>query len=163
MDAIELIRAERERQKLVEGWSDQHDDIYEDGQLAKAAVCYAASGLSQVFIVDADKIALEGPLDTLGHEVESAIDEADAWPWDARWDKRNKHDRARQLVIAGALIVAELERLKRKESSQEGVSEYERGYREGLSESAKRAKVIKKQFDDIVQDSTRPRDEFDDR
>lgn len=37
----------------------------------------------------------------------------DAWPWDKQYDKREKHDRIRRLVIAAALIVAEIERLQR--------------------------------------------------
>lgn len=39
----------------------------------------------------------------------------DAWPWESKWDKRKKHGRRRQLIIAAALIVAEVERLERME------------------------------------------------
>lgn len=35
------------------------------------------------------------------------------WPWPTEWDKRGKHSRHRQLEIAGALIAAEIDRLRR--------------------------------------------------
>ena len=35
------------------------------------------------------------------------------WPWAPGWDKRRKHSRRRRLVIAAALLVAEIERLDR--------------------------------------------------
>lgn len=38
-------------------------------------------------------------------------DEVGPWPWSDAWDKRKKHDRIRQLSIAGALIAAEINRL----------------------------------------------------
>jgi len=86
MRGIELIYAERERQINAEGWTFEHDDQHDDGELAMAAACYAA-----------------WPQDTL----------YGLWPFDAEWDKRKKHDRIRQLTIAGALIAAELDRLLR--------------------------------------------------
>jgi hypothetical protein len=39
----------------------------------------------------------------------------DPWPWDAQCDKRKTHDDIKRLVISGALIAAEIDRLKRKE------------------------------------------------
>lgn len=38
---IELIAEERQRQIEVEGWSLHRDSSYTQGELAKAAVCYA--------------------------------------------------------------------------------------------------------------------------
>ena len=35
------------------------------------------------------------------------------WPWDKSYNKRHKHNRIRQLEIAGALIAAEIDRLLR--------------------------------------------------
>ena len=90
------IEAERVRQVEKEGWTQAHDDSHKDGQLADAAACYAATESSVMY-------ASEGGM------------MYDLWPanWDRKWNKRSKHDRRRQLVIAGALIVAELERLAR--------------------------------------------------
>lgn len=44
----------------------------------------------------------------------------DPWPWDVAWDKRYKHDRLKQLAIAGALIAAEIDRLERSKAVNNG-------------------------------------------
>lgn len=85
---VELIAAERERQKAVEGWTEAHDDEHRFGELAEAAVCYAMP----------DKLELPG----------------DVWPFDQGWWKPTPKDRVRELVKAGALIAAEIDRLERK-------------------------------------------------
>lgn len=83
MNAIEAIAAERQRQIEVEGWTPEHDDDHNNGELADAAACYAR-----------------------GRCMSSV------WPWDDNWWKPGS-GRRRQLVKAGALIVAEIERLDR--------------------------------------------------
>lgn len=88
MNAIEAIAAERQRQIEVEGWTPEHDDEHDDGALANAAACYA---------VGDDLRRFDGP--------------DGIWPWKASWWK--PADRRRNLVKAGALIVAEIERLDR--------------------------------------------------
>jgi len=40
---------------------------------------------------------------------------ADEWPWDPEWWKPTPGDRIKELVKAGALIAAEIDRLQRKE------------------------------------------------
>ncbi len=108
------VATERARQIGAEGWTPEHDDQHDDGSLALAAALYAApEPLRRV---------------TVGPNGMTAID---PWPWVRRcWagreqagdpmmgrinegDGRLKHDRRRQIVIAGALIVAEIERLDR--------------------------------------------------
>lgn len=84
---IDEIAAERRRQIDVEGWTPNHDDEHGNGQLARAAACYAA------------------PL--LCH----AGSQFNLWPWDWRWWKPKS--RRRDLIRAAALIVAEIERLDR--------------------------------------------------
>lgn len=91
MDAIELITAERERQITQEGWSITHDDSHESEELARAAACYAMPSFWRVE-------SIFGML----------------WPWWSKWWKPTPEDRIRELVKAGALIVAEIERLQRK-------------------------------------------------
>ena len=94
MTGIQQIAAERRRQQRKEHWTAEHDDQHRSGQLAVAAACYAVNkGVMPVAVL--------------------TIGERDAWPWDKVWDKRRKHDRIRSLQIAGALIAAELDRLKR--------------------------------------------------
>lgn len=96
-DALALIAAERERQKSVEGWTIEHDDEHTDGSLASAAACYA--------LPPADRKQR-----VLGQLLVDAL-----WPdsWDFHWWKPKPRNRVRELVKAGALIVAEIERLQR--------------------------------------------------
>jgi hypothetical protein len=85
---IAAIADERQRQLDNEGWTPKHDaDPYHSaGQLAEAACYYAYPN-------DAKADALF-PRD-----------------WADVWAKRERKDRQRQLVVAAALIVAELDRL----------------------------------------------------
>jgi hypothetical protein len=85
--AIELIAAERRRQDEIEGYASQHDDEHDDETLAQAAAVYATPA------------GLRG---SLGF----------SWPWHAGPGLK-PGDRVRELVKAGALIVAEIERLQR--------------------------------------------------
>jgi hypothetical protein len=89
------VLAERERQKSVEGWTLEHDDMHTNGEIADAAAFYAAT--STIF-----REVRVPPL--IGKMVQ-------VWPWDARWWKPK--DRRYDLVRAGALILAEIERLDR--------------------------------------------------
>lgn len=95
------IQKERERQINKEGWSQEHDDKHADGSIADAAACYASE----------KRLFEETGIPTFRFR--------DLWPWHPSWFKKSKHDRKRQLVIAGALIVAELERLGRLEAVDE--------------------------------------------
>jgi hypothetical protein len=88
--AVGLIAAERARQQTAEGWDTGHDDEHDQGELAAAAASYAA------------------PYRGIVPEVPPAT-----WPWGRRWWKPTPDDRVRELVKAGALIVAEIERLQR--------------------------------------------------
>lgn len=88
-DALALIAAERRRQIDVEGYTPGHDDEdHSTGQLAMAAACYA-----------------------LHPSEDEPSEPPQFWPWGNDWWKPG--DRVRELVKAGALIVAEIERLQR--------------------------------------------------
>ena len=82
--AVDVL-AERRRQIEVEGWTPAHDDEHKNGEMARAASCYAVGA--------------------------PAFMAWDLWPWDRKWWKPG--DRRRDLVKAGALILAEIERLDR--------------------------------------------------
>lgn len=97
----ELIAAERRRQIEVEGWTPEHDDEHDGGELALAAACYAVAG------TDAEVVISKGQFGT------SSFEQWDAWPWGGAFDNREEHDKLRRLVIAGALIAAEIDRLRR--------------------------------------------------
>lgn len=89
------IAAERRRQIDVEGWTAEHDAAYPAGDLARAGACYALT---------VDKRAASNG--DAGLAVVPSY-----WPWASRWWKP-KDDR-RDLVRAGALIVAELDKIDR--------------------------------------------------
>ena len=95
--AVTDIAAERQRQVDVEGWSEAHDDEHDGYQMARAAGCYAFHASRE----DDDG-------DT-GMFVSAAVH--NGWPWDRAWWKPKS--RRADLVRAGALIVAEIERLDR--------------------------------------------------
>lgn len=97
IDAVRsTVREERQRQIAEEGYHPDRDDEHEKGELVRAAVMYAM-----------DKVP--GP----GHNPH-------LWPWRER-SFRPKDDHRRNLVIAAALLLAELERLERKRERDETI------------------------------------------
>ena len=69
------------------------------GELALAGACYAVLGSAQ------SSHKLEVPA--------SQMDTPPQWPWEKNWWKPSD-DKIRNLVKAGALIAAEIDRLQRK-------------------------------------------------
>ena len=113
MTGILDIAAERQRQIEQEGWTPEHDDQHTDGSLAAAAACYAMPL----------KIEIDGFGVTIS-EPDAETDELHAgvpigWPegWSFHWWKPK--DRRADLVRAGALIAAEIDRLDRANSPEE--------------------------------------------
>lgn len=84
-DAARDMLAERQRQIEELGWLHDHDDEYEQGELAFAASCYAVAN--------------------------SGATVPPEWPWPPEWWKPK--DRRLNLVRAAALLLAEIERLDR--------------------------------------------------
>ncbi|MFU2692980.1 hypothetical protein ACM7PK_07230 [Pseudomonas aeruginosa] len=93
------VQSERRRQVEAEGWTPEHDDEHDTGALASAAGCYAMFSLAY-----------------------PAGDPSRFWPWDKSWWKPSPDGR-RNMVKAGALILAEIERLDRAAASQGGPSD----------------------------------------
>ena len=88
--AVLDIAAERRRQIEAEGWTPEHDDAHKGGGMAFAAAAYAAHAHGGP--------AMSGSL----------------WRWTGWASKWFKPKNARaDLVRAGALVVAEIERLDR--------------------------------------------------
>lgn len=87
-DAASDVLAERRRQVAAEGWTPEHDDAHSNGEMARAAACYASP--------------LTTPHDTLPY----------GWPWSSAWWKPSSY--RRNLVKAAALLLAEIERLDRR-------------------------------------------------
>ncbi len=92
------VQAERRRQITAEGWTPEHDDEHDNGEMARAAACYALAGSS-------------APSDGTAALLVSL-----AWPWDEQWWKPSTA--RRDMVKACALALAEIERLDRAGISQ---------------------------------------------
>lgn len=90
-NGAELIRDERFRQVVDESWSSQHDDHHTGGELELAAECYLRFGNDERF---------------------PALLPPPEWPWEPKWWKPDILH-TRNLVKAGALIAAEIDRLAR--------------------------------------------------
>jgi hypothetical protein len=89
------------RQRDVEGWSIEHDDEHERGELARAGACYAL-GHSPTFVPD--------PHDRSGKAL-IRISPKSLWPWDGAWWK--PQDFRRDMVRSAALIIAEGDKFDR--------------------------------------------------
>lgn len=89
---VALIAEERQRQVDVEGFTPEHDADHAEQDLVEAAVCYALAYRSDDPPFAGDPAGIR-------------------WPWDASWWKPSD-DPVRNLVKAGALIAAEVDRLR---------------------------------------------------
>ena len=98
MSGVDLIAAERQRQLDVEGWTPEHDDAHPHCELSQAAKTY----------ISAAQLAARG-----GDPALLRLDAVNThWPWSLDWWKPSD-DPIRNLVKAGALIAAEIDRLER--------------------------------------------------
>ena len=96
MNGAELIAAERRRQVEAEGWTPEHDDGHTRGELAQAGAVYAMPA--------------------------NGSWKATEWPFEPESIKHDWHTpegRVRELTRAGALIAAEIDRLRRVPGSTE--------------------------------------------
>jgi hypothetical protein len=94
-NGVALIASERDRQVRSEGWTPEHDDEHENGELISAAVWYADNGCEF----------------DLGLRLPPWPFEPEAW--------KASDDRVGQLVKAGALIAAEIDRLQRRDGPRD--------------------------------------------
>lgn len=92
----ELITDERNRQITYEGYTSPHDDAHHNGELRDAAICY-----------------IEG-----SPQTQPPFSVPRTWPWSAHSWKPSPDDRIRDLVKAGALIAAEIDRVQRRKNCQ---------------------------------------------
>ena len=97
--AIDMIVDERKRQIKEEKFTAKYDDVINNkDELAYAAACYAIPSS------DRNIYAGQGGISNIIRAL---------WPWEKEWFKLTPENRIRELVKAGALIVAEIERLDR--------------------------------------------------
>lgn len=102
----EQIHHERTRQITEKGYGAVNDDGYLDGQLILAAIAYAFESIPE-----------ESPVRVIGGDlIERRAGEVGEpppwWPWGAEVF-RPSEDPVRNLVVAGAFIAAEIDRLRR--------------------------------------------------
>lgn len=98
---VQLIAVERQRQIDAEGFDPKHDDKHDGGELSAAASAYT--------LLACDILAGAS-------YVQAALDRLErAWPWEEEWWKPSP-DPIRNLVKAGALQAAEIDRIQRKEN-----------------------------------------------
>src|SRR5688500_12055373 len=115
-----LIAAERRRQIDVEGWSPEHDDKHEKDELAHAAAVYAWPSPRPVFVKKA------WPWDFKWWKPTLPGGSGTTYPWGREMDRGFPHfsaaqwrgARIRDLVKAGALIAAEIDRLQRAAAAE---------------------------------------------
>lgn len=124
--AVEDVLSEVRRQVEVEGWSADHDDAHDKGEMAGAAACYALEGVTYTApdhypprkkyaaVVDARNSIPEKERETTREAIKLALGEPAAprnWPWHASWWKPTTT--RRNLVKAAALLISEIKRLDR--------------------------------------------------
>lgn len=123
---VEMIAAERRRQVEVEGWTPGHDDEHDLGGLALAAASYALPAGDRAFrwyvlAKDSTDQPVFVERSDWARPAVACFDWESrtprTWPWgEASW-KPSPDDRVRELVKAGALIAAEIDRIRRVDSS----------------------------------------------
>jgi hypothetical protein len=96
---VSLIRTERMRQVSDEGMTAEHDDSQDGFELTRAASCYA----------EATRMIGLGSTVKIAAQINYA---GTGWPWDWEYWKVSP-DVVRNLVKAGALIAAEIDRVLR--------------------------------------------------
>ena len=92
---LDLIIKERERQWYEEKFNDDHDEIWTDNELVRAAYCYMLAAVAPSVLEEGETLPTYAP---------------ELWPFDERWWKPTYEDPQRMLVKAGALIAAEIDR-----------------------------------------------------
>jgi len=112
--ALADVAQERMQQRLREGFSLEHDDQHKDGSMSLAAACYAMfASVSDAARKNTD---MPGGLTVDGKTIPGWAAWLEIWPWERKWWKPK--DRRRDLVRAGALIIAEIERLDRARATK---------------------------------------------
>jgi len=89
------VLAERQRHVTGEGWTPEHDDQHEHGEMALAAASYAVAE------------------DMAEHYNDCSA--PPFWPWSLEWWKPKTY--RKNLVRAAALLLAEIERIDRRDAS----------------------------------------------
>lgn len=110
---IELISAERERQISKEKFTANHDDAHDARELANASRAYLKHYCHRAWVWT-NELGMPGIVDGVASYREEKP--PGEWPWnDEDWKPKSPID---DLIKAGALIAAELDRLQRLPSKK---------------------------------------------
>jgi hypothetical protein len=90
---IELIAVERQRQIEKEEWTTEHDKQHFSDELATVASLYAMPERQRIY----DDRLSPTPVN---------------FPWSSMWWKPSPDNRIKELIKAGALIAAEIDRIQ---------------------------------------------------
>lgn len=104
---IELIAEERERQVSGEGYTHTHDDEHIDRSIAQAARCYVQHYVERAWLYDSD-LAKDLNLSGASYHEDTTPDE-----WPVGWGDWKPRTPIADLIRAGALIAAEIDRFNR--------------------------------------------------
>jgi hypothetical protein len=102
-NGMELIAAERARQVNEKGYTPEHDDEHDLGELALAAALYALPYEAEV---NGERLLSQDDFLNLHIALETGCN----------FYVKPEPNRLRRMVKAGALIAAEIDRLQRMES-----------------------------------------------
>ena len=97
-----MIAAERFRQVTAEGYNAEHDDGHKNAELTSAAAAYCMAACNQIVYPDESLPSSEPPM----------------WPFAQAYWKPHR-DPVRNLVKAGALLAAEIDRVLRARNSSQ--------------------------------------------
>jgi len=101
---LNLVRLERHHQR-DKGYTSGHDDCHINGEIARMAIAYASP------------IDVDGGFGTemlaIGKFVAGEDEFEGVWPWGDEPESLYSADRMDKLIIAGALLFAEWDRLRR--------------------------------------------------
>lgn len=98
MNGAEAIAAERRRQIEAEGYDASHDDMATRYQLGHAALGYIMAATCAQ------------------RDIAASLPPPRNWPWDEKYWKPK--DPRHNLVVAGALIAAEIDRIDRLQKAE---------------------------------------------
>jgi hypothetical protein len=100
LSGSDMIMLERSRQIVQERWTPGHDDTFDQGELACAGASYAMAASVQ---------------SSHNAQLAQLAKPPRQWPYENKWWKPTA-DPIRNLVKAGALIAAEIDRLQRSKA-----------------------------------------------
>lgn len=110
------VLAERQRQITAEGWAPDHDDEHDGGELAAAGAAYALHAADYLNPHSQGDGGDEAPTCWPWHDAVAGRGEGPERTKPAWWKPGSPR---RDLIKAGALILAEIERLDRAEQAKQ--------------------------------------------